>query len=159
MLVHSVGRGGVPTGGVVEVAMVSVGGLVPARRPFCGEDLRSFVEACRTCGGRGSTVPASTGSRSSSSEPAGEVGVAIMVLLLQLFSSPSCELAMAEKGNFPFAKISSAASRSASAPGGCRTGDAAARSPSASVEDKCWDPRDPVVISGFFGVCCMHCVG
>ena len=159
MLVHSVGRGGVPADGVMEEATVSVGGLVPARRLFCGEDLRSFVEARRTCGGRGSTVPASTGSRSSSSLPAGEVGVPRVVLLLQLFSSPSCELAMAEKGNFPFAKISSAASRSASAPGGCRTGDAAARSPSASVEEECWDPRDPVVISGFFGVCCMHCAG
>jgi hypothetical protein len=139
--------------------MVSAGGLVSVRRPFYVEDLRSFVEARATCGGRGSSAPSSSGPRSSSSEPAGEVGGLLAVLLLQLFSSPSCELAMAEKGDFPSAKISSAASRSAPAPGGRRTGDAAARSPSASVMDKGWDPRDPVVISGFFGVCCMHCVG
>ena len=140
--------------------MVSAGGLVSVRRPFCVEDLRSFVEARVTCGGRGSSAPSSTGSRSSSSLPAGEVGAALAVLLLlQCSSSPSCELAMAEKGDFPSAMRSSAASRSAPAPGGCRNGDAAARPPSASVWVGCWVPRDPDVFSIFLWVCCTFCSG
>ena len=139
--------------------MVSVGGLVPARHPFCGEDLRSFVEARRTCGGRGSTVPASTGSRSSSSLPAGEVGVPRVVLLLQLFSSPSCELAMAEKGIFPSAIFSPATSRFALAPGGCWFRRCGGAIPFRVGVGVCWVPRDWDVISVFLGVRCFLCVG
>jgi hypothetical protein len=75
------------------------------------------------------------------------------VVLLHPFSPPSCEHTEAEKGNFPSAKNSSMALKDAPAPCGCRNGDAAARSPSASVVAKCWDSRD------FRGVCCTYYAG
>jgi hypothetical protein len=59
------------------------------------------------------------------------------VVLLHRFSPPSCEHTEAEKGNFPSAKNSSTAFKHAPAPGGCRDGDVAARSPSASVVAEC----------------------
>jgi hypothetical protein len=132
--------------------MVSAVRSVSARLPFCGVVPRNPVAARTTFAGRGST-DASACSRSSSSNPAGEEDNSRAVVLLHRFSPPSCEHAQAEKGNFPSAKNSSMALKDAPAPGGCRDVDAAARSPSASVVAKCWDPR------GFRGVCCTYCAG
>ena len=138
--------------------MVSVVCTVSACLPFCAVAPRSSVAARAAFVRRGSS-DSSTSPRSTSSKPAGEDDDYRAVVLLPSFSPPSCEHAEAEKGNFPSAVISSMAFKDAPAPGGCRHGDAAARSPSASVVVVCWDPRDPVVISGFRGVRCTDCVG
>lgn len=130
--------------------MASVVCFGSARFPFCGVAPRSSGVVRSTSPGRGASG-ASVFSRSPSSLPAGEVDDFGAVVRLQRSSPSSCEHAEAEKGNFPSAMISSVAFKDAPAPGGCRNGVAAARSPSASVVDVCWDPRDLVVISGFVG--------
>jgi hypothetical protein len=138
--------------------MLSAGWSVSARFPFCVEGPWSLAVARATFGGRGSADPSAC-SRSSSSEPAGEDGVPSSVVLLRLLFAPSCEHAEAEKGDFPAAKIPHAAFKVAPAPGGCPDGGAAARLPSASVSAESCVPWDSIVLSVFFGVCCIHSAG
>lgn len=91
---------------------------------------------------------------SPSSAPAGKEDDVHKVLQFQLEPSLSCELAMAEDGDFPSAMFPSVASSDAPAPGGRREGGAAARLRPALVWVLSWVSRDLVVFPVFPGVFC-----
>jgi hypothetical protein len=95
-----------------------------------------------------------SGPRSSSSSPAGEGGDLHASVQLCFSSSSSCEHVAAESGDFPSALIPPEDTKASPAPGGSGHGGAAARLRSASMAAVELCPKDFLVISVLYGVCC-----
>jgi hypothetical protein len=142
------GGGLLAGGGGHAVELLSPGSLSATARRAPASPWSLGGLRCRWCC-LGSAPPLSPGSGGDGHGP----------VLLRFFSFPSCEHGGAENGDFPSAMTQSADSKVSTAPGGSRGGGAAARLRSASVLAENRDPRDPDVISVFFGVSCSGWFG